>query len=68
MKSGADLFFAVYPDRPAHHLGEVFADGKAEPGAAVFTRRRGIDLAKRLKQPVHPIRRNADAGIAHGKA
>ena len=42
------------------------ADGKAEAGAAVFARGRGIRLGEFLEQPPHLLVGHADAGVGHG--
>ena len=50
--------------RAAHRLGEPAADREAEARPAVPPRDRRVGLAERLEQPVHPVRRDADAGVA----
>ena len=50
--------------RAAHRLGEASADREAEAGPAVAPRDRRVDLAERLEQQVHPLRRDPDAGVA----
>ena len=52
------------PDPAAHQLGQALADRQPQAGAAVAARGRGVDLAERLEQPVQPVRRDADAGVA----
>ena len=42
-------------------------DRQPQAGAAVLSRRRGIDLRKRLEQPVLFFRSDADAGVGHGE-
>ena len=58
---------ALRPHRSVHQLDDALGDREAEPGAAVAARGRRVDLAERLEQPVHPILRDADAGVADGE-
>ena len=58
---------ALHPHRAAHQLDDALRDREAEPGAAVAARGRCVDLAERLEQPVHPILRDPDAGVADGE-
>ena len=50
--------------RAAHRLGEAAADRQAEARPAVAPRDRRVDLAERLEELVHPVRGDADAGVA----
>ena len=58
---------ALDADRPAHQLDDALRDREPEPGAAVAPSRGGVDLAEGREQPVHPILRDPDAGIADGE-
>ena len=55
---------ALRRQRAVHQLGEAAADREPEARAAVPARDRGVHLAERLEEPAHPLRRNADAGVA----
>ncbi|MEP9371963.1 hypothetical protein [Mesorhizobium sp. KR1-2] len=66
-ENGSLALGAVDPNVAPHQLDQAFADGKAEAGAAIATGRRSSDLAERLEQPVHPISRDADAGVTDGR-
>jgi hypothetical protein len=48
----------------AHRLGEAAADREAQARASVAPADRRVDLAERLEQQVHPVGRDADAGVA----
>ena len=67
MKRGALAGVAFDPDLPPEQLGQAFADGQAQPGAAVVASGGGIDLLERLEQAALPVQRDADAGVAHGE-
>ena len=43
------------------------ADGQSEPGAAEFAAGAAVSLLKCLEDDPLFVRRNADAGVAHGK-
>src|SRR6185436_13828644 len=51
---------ALDPDPAAEHFSQAAADRQAETGAAVLPRRRGVDLAERLEQPIEPVFGDAD--------
>ena len=59
---------ALHPHRPAHQLDEALRDREPEPGTAVAAGGRGVDLAERREQPVHPVLRDADPGVPNGEA
>ncbi len=61
----AAVHLALDPNRAAHQRNESLRNRKPEPGAAVAACRGGVDLAERLEERVHPIRRDADPGVAH---
>src|SRR5581483_7160402 len=63
----AHALFALGLDRAAHQLGEPPRDCEAEAGPAVATRRRGIDLAERGEEAVHPVAWDPDPGVADGE-
>ena len=65
MEGGAFAGVALDPDLAAQQLGQAFADGQAQAGAAVVARGGGIHLLEGLEQPVLPVQRDADAGVAH---
>ena len=65
VERGSDTRLALHFDRSAHQLDEALRDRQAEPGAAVAAGRRGIDLAERLEEPVHPVLRDPDAGVSN---
>ena len=52
---------ALHPDLAAHELGQPFADGEAEPGAAVPPARRAVELMERDEEPVQILAGDADA-------
>ncbi len=56
---------ALRPDRAVHELDQPAADGKTEAGPAVAAGRRGVDLAERGEQSIHPVGRDPDARVAH---
>ena len=58
---------ALHRDRSAHQLDEALRDGEAEPGTAEPARGRRVHLAERREEPVHPVRRDPDSGVAHRK-
>jgi hypothetical protein len=60
----AFLLLALDRDRPAHQVHESFRDRKAETGATELPRRRRVYLAERGEEPVHPVGRDPDTGIA----
>jgi hypothetical protein len=47
-----------------HEFGEAVGDGEAETGAAEAARGSGIDLGEGPEEAVHPVGRDADAGVA----
>ena len=53
---------------PAHHLGQAFADGESEAGAAVLARRRNVGLLEDLEQPALLLFAHADPGVADFEA
>src|SRR6185503_14141699 len=55
-------------DVAAEQLGETLDDGQAEPGTAVATSGRRIDLRERLEQRVQAIGRDAAARVANRAA
>ncbi len=55
-------------DRAMHQIDQLLADGKAQPRTAEAARGRGIDLAEMMEQAALGLGRNADAGVADGKA
>ena len=61
------LLLALDRDRAAHQLHEALRDGEAEAGAAEAARRRGVDLAERREEHVHPVGRDPDARVADGE-
>ena len=63
----ANTDFALDPHRAAHELAQALADDQPQARAAIFARSRGINLAKRLEEPIEAIGRDADARITHGK-
>ena len=67
MKGGAFAGVALDPDLSAQQLGQAFADGQAQPGAAVVASGGGIHLLERFEQAALPVQRDADAGVAHGE-
>jgi hypothetical protein len=64
VERGSLALGALGVDVAAHHLGQLPADRETEPGSSVTTRGRGIHLAEGTEQPVHPLRRYADPGVA----
>ena len=63
-EAAAQAGSALDPDNPAGHgLDEAAADRQAQSGPAEIACGRAIDLRKRLEQQMHPVFRNADAGI-----
>src|SRR5262249_25323709 len=58
---------AVDADLAAHQLDEALGDGKPEPGPAVFSAHRAIDLRESLEDERGLLRRDADAGIGDGE-
>src|SRR5208282_3509766 len=64
-RAAAEL--ALDADLAAHELRELPCDREPEPGAAVFPRERGVDLAEGLEDAGLLLRRDADAGIEHGE-
>ncbi len=67
MEGCSPAHFTFHPHLTAHYLAEPLADDQAQAGAAIFSRRRGIHLAKSLEKPVHTFGGNADAGVANGE-
>ena len=65
MERGAFAGIALDPDLAAHQFGQAFADRQAQAGAAVVAGGGGIHLLEGLEQPVLPVQRDADAGVAH---
>ena len=59
---------ARHPDLAAHQLRQPLGDGKAEPGAAIFARGRGVGLLEGLEQPPDLLLGEADAGVADREA
>ncbi len=62
-EAAPDPHMTRHADRTAHQLDQTFANGEAEPGPAVFSRRRSIGLTERLEQPVAGFLGNTDARI-----
>ena len=58
---------AFDPNPAAHHFAEPLADGQSQARAAILPGGGGVHLAEGLEQAVQTIRRDADAGIRHGK-
>src|SRR5262249_38563427 len=56
---------ALDPHSPSHELDELQRNGQAQAGAAVFARRRGVDLRKGLKEETQLLARNADARVTY---
>ena len=54
---------ALRVERAVHQLRQPAADREAEARAAVPPADRRVDLAERLEQPVHAVRRDPDAGV-----
>ena len=67
MEGGALAGVALDPDLAAQQLGQAFADGQAQPGAAVVASGGGVHLLERLEQAALLVQRDADAGVAHGE-
>ncbi len=59
--------FTLDPHPAAHHFAQPFADGQPQPRAAVAAGGGGVNLTKGAEKSIHPVRRNADAGITHGE-
>ena len=57
----ASLSTQIFPQQ----LGQMFADGQAQPGATVMASGGRVDLLKRSEQAALPVQRDADAGVAH---
>src|ERR1051325_10718451 len=57
--------FRPYP--APHQLRQITADGKSKARSAIVACGRRIDLAERLKQPVHPFLWNPNSGIGDGE-
>ena len=51
-----------------HQRHQALGDGQAQPGAAKASAQAGVGRHKRLKDQAQLGRRNADAGVGHGKA
>ena len=51
-----------------HQRHQALGDGQAQAGAAKASAQAGVGLDKRLKDQAQLGRRNADAGVGHGKA
>src|SRR5262249_59620842 len=56
---------ALDPHSTSHELDQLQRNGKAQAGAAVFARRRGVDLREGLKEETQLLARNADARILY---
>src|SRR5690606_21981377 len=56
---------AVDPELPAQEIGDLAADGEAEPGTTVLAVRPTVRLLKRLEDDVVLLARDADPGVAH---
>ena len=57
------IFPAIDPDRPSHQFDQLPGDRQAEPGAAVFSRRRRIGLFERRENFLKLVARNTDSRI-----
>ena len=68
VKSTALSGLTLHPDAPVHALHQFRGDSQAQPATAVPAARRGIDLGKRLEQPVELVRRNANTRVIHAEA
>ena len=55
-------------DLAAHEFGELFADGQAQAGAAVFAGGGGIDLGEGLEEPADAVGGDSDAGVGNFEA
>ena len=64
-KRASVSWFAFEPDLATHEFHQPPANGQAESRASVFSCRRRVGLAERLKQSGRLVRRHADAGIHH---
>ena len=62
---GALAWLGDDADVTAHHLGQAFADGEAEPGAAVASGGAGVDLTEAEEEASLLFRRNAEAAVLH---
>src|SRR5436190_21520835 len=51
-------------ERAVHQFRESAADREAETRPAIPPRDRGVGLAERLEEAVHPVGRDPDAGVA----
>ena len=67
MEGGTIADGAINPHPPPHQHYQAPADRQAESGAAVLSRRRVVNLAEGLEQPIQSVRRYANARITHGK-
>ena len=56
---------ALDPDSTAVHLHQLLRDGQPEPGSLVLAADAAVALLKAFEDPLHVVRRDADAGIAH---
>ena len=63
-EAGTLAGLGIHPDAPAHQRDDALADRKAQAGAAVQPRGRGIGLRERLEQLLLRFRVDADAGVA----
>ncbi len=59
---------ALDADAAAHQFSELFGDGQPQAGPAISASCRGIHLREALEEPVHPVGRNADAGVGDGES
>ena len=57
---------ALDPDAPAVQLDELARERQAEAGAFLLVRVVAADLAELLEHRLLVLRRDADAGVAHG--
>src|SRR6185503_9584269 len=57
----------LYADLPSHPFHELFANGKAQSGAAKLARGRSVRLGKGLEQKPLYLGGNADPRVDHGK-
>ena len=65
---GRALFgLAVHPDLSTHHIDQTFGDSQSKSRSTEFAGRRGVRLAKRLKQLADLVFSQPDAGVSNGK-
>ena len=68
IERGSGAFDTVEPQATVHQLHQVPADRQPQAGAAETTRRRIVGLRKCFEYCPLPVHRDADSGIADGKA